>query len=160
MLSDGSLSSFAKQLTMEYNLANKNTTEVREMFGIAQWLKRQGFRLVHSQATKTSTTSYAATYVNDRIANSPSSNMLVRPEDATQILKVTGKSPNLSKRSTSAQTPKVTEHVPSLSKRTTLVPTPKVTGKVPPVSKRSASNKTPKVTEKAPTLRIRSVLVL
>lgn len=67
MLKDGSLRTFVKQLTFEYDLNRKNATEIRQMFGIAQWLKRQGFLLVHSQPTKLSGKSYALTYVNNRI---------------------------------------------------------------------------------------------
>ena len=83
MLSDGSLYSFVKQLTMEYNMANKNITEIRQMFGIAQWLNRQGFELVHSQATTTSPTSYAVIYVNSKIAGSSPSLAVDAPKVVT-----------------------------------------------------------------------------
>ena len=67
MLNDGSLLTFVKQLSFEYDLNRKNATQVREMFAITRWLNRQGFLLAHSQPTKLSGKSYALLYVNTKM---------------------------------------------------------------------------------------------
>ena len=95
---------------MEYNMANKNITEIRQMFGIAQWLNRQGFELVHSQATTTSPASYAVTYVNSKIArSSPSLPIAI---DAPEVVTTRKAKPQLSK---------VTENTHTLPARSILI---------------------------------------
>ena len=67
MLQDGSLLTYVKQLSLEYNLNNKNVTQNREMYTITQWLNKQGFLVAHSQPTKLSGKSYFVLYVNTKI---------------------------------------------------------------------------------------------
>jgi hypothetical protein len=67
MLQDGSLLTFVKQVSLEYDLNKKNITENREMFTITQWLNKQGFLLAHSQPTKLSGKSYSVLYVNTKM---------------------------------------------------------------------------------------------
>ncbi|XP_028400927.1 uncharacterized protein LOC114524022 [Dendronephthya gigantea] len=67
MLKDGSLLTYAKQLSFEYDLNKKNVTQNREIFTITQWLNKQGFLLAHSQPTKLSGKSYSVVYVNTKM---------------------------------------------------------------------------------------------
>jgi hypothetical protein len=67
MLKDGSLVTYVKQLSIEYDLNKKNATQNREMYTITQWLNKQGFLLAHSQPTKLSGKSYSVLYVNTKI---------------------------------------------------------------------------------------------
>jgi hypothetical protein len=67
MLKDGSLVTYVKQLSIEYDLNKKNAEKVREMFAITQWLNKQGFRLAHSQPTKLSGKSFSLLYVNTHL---------------------------------------------------------------------------------------------
>jgi hypothetical protein len=67
MLKDGSLVTYVKQLSIEYDLNKKNAEKVREMFAITQWLNKQGFRLAHSQRTKLSGKSFSVLYVNTHL---------------------------------------------------------------------------------------------
>ena len=67
MLQDGSLLTYVKQLSLEYDLNKKNATQNREMFTITQWLNKQGFLLAHSQPTKLSGKSYFVLYVNTKM---------------------------------------------------------------------------------------------
>lgn len=64
MLGDGSLLTYVKQLSLEYDLNRKNATELREMFTITQWLKKQGFLLAHVQPTLLSGESHSLLFVN------------------------------------------------------------------------------------------------
>lgn len=66
-LKDGSLLTFVKQLSLEYDLNKKDAVELREMFTITQWLNKQGFLLAHSQPTKLSGKSYSVLYLNTKI---------------------------------------------------------------------------------------------
>ena len=67
MLKDGSLLTYVKQLSFEYDLNKKNITQNREMFTITQWLNKQGFLLAHSQPTKLSGKSFSVLYVNTKM---------------------------------------------------------------------------------------------
>ena len=67
MLQDGSLLTYVKQLSFEYDLNKKNATQNREMFTVTQWLNKQGFLLAHSQQTKVSGKSYSLLYVNTKM---------------------------------------------------------------------------------------------
>ena len=67
MLQDGSLLTYVKQLSFEYDLNKKNAADLREMYIITQWLRKQGFLLVHSQPTKLSGKSYFVLYLNTKI---------------------------------------------------------------------------------------------
>ena len=66
MLQDGSLLTYVKQLSFEYDLNKKSAADLREMYTITQWLRKQGFLLVHSQPTKLSGKSYFVLYLNTK----------------------------------------------------------------------------------------------
>ena len=67
MLKDGSLLTYVKQLSLEYDLNKKDAPRIREMFIITQWLNKQGFLLAHSQPTKLSGKSYFVLYLNTKM---------------------------------------------------------------------------------------------
>ena len=67
MLRDGSLLTYVKQLSFEYDLNKKDVQKIREMFTITQWLNKQGFLLAHRQPTKLSGKSYSVLYLNTKM---------------------------------------------------------------------------------------------
>ena len=71
MLSDGTLRKYVKQLDVEFHVVDRSPTGVRQYYGIAMWLDRQGFKIANMHRNMYCRECYETTFINTYLIKLP-----------------------------------------------------------------------------------------